>query len=294
MTILGFLNIDKPSGMTSHDVVARVRRQLKIKKVGHAGTLDPMATGVLVLCMGAATRLSEYVMHGIKQYRAQVRLGITTDTYDAEGEIVTEQESSHITSAAIEKALIGFRGDIQQMPPMYSAIKQKGKKLYELARAGQTVEREPRSVRIDSLEIVRWSPPECTLDVTCSAGTYIRSLAYDLGETLGVGAHLTGLTRTASGNFHLGDSVTLETLFAADNWQRHLIGPQQALAHLPTVCFDAIAIDHLRHGRTVPDAQATPETIAGAYSTDGVFIAIIESDGAQWRARKVFPAGDNT
>lgn len=292
MTVLGFLNIDKPSDLTSHDVVAQVRRQLKIKKVGHAGTLDPLATGVLVLCMGAATRLSEYVMHATKQYRARVRLGVTTDTYDAEGEIVAERDPSGITRQAVELALTGFTGDIEQMPPMYSAIKQQGKKLYELARAGQVVERDLRPVRIDSLDLVDWSPPEFTLEITCSAGTYIRSLAHDLGETLGVGAHLTGLTRTASGNFRLAESVTLETLFGADDWQRYLIGPRHALAHLPVVCFDDSGIDHLRHGRAVPADEAVAGTIAGAYGPDGAFIAIIEGDGQQWRPRKVFPVGD--
>jgi tRNA pseudouridine55 synthase len=292
MTILGFLNIDKPSGMTSHDVVARVRRQLKIKKVGHAGTLDPMATGVLVLCMGAATRLSDYVMHATKQYQAQVRLGATTDTYDAEGEITAEHDSSHITRETVEQAITDFRGDIEQVPPMYSAIKQEGKKLYELARAGQTVERPPRPVRIDSLHMTDWSPPEITLDITCSAGTYIRSLAYDLGETLGVGAHLTGLTRTTSGNFRLTDAVTLNTLLESDNWQDYLISPRVALAHLPIVCFDTIGIDHLLHGRSVPDDQATMGTVAQAYGPNDEFVAIIEGNGQAWRPRKVFPVGD--
>src|SRR5690349_19143686 len=224
----GFLNIHKAQGMTSHDVVAKVRRGLKIKKVGHAGTLDPMATGVLVVCLGGATRLSEYVMQSTKRYRARVYLGATTDTYDAEGEVQLRRDSSHITCADIESALAPFLGDIQQIPPMYSAIKQGGRKLYDLARAGDIVEREPRAVRIDSLEIIDWSPPEFTLDVTCSAGTYIRSLAYDLGEILGVGAHLSGLIRLASGRFKIEESQTLDGLLTAENWSQFIVSPEIA------------------------------------------------------------------
>src|SRR5215207_3710637 len=193
----GFLNIDKPLRMTSHDVVAQVRRKFKLKRVGHAGTLDPLATGVLVVCLGAATRLSEYVMDSTKQYRARVTLGVTTTTYDAEGDVVQQREAGHITRKMVEAALPQFTGEIDQLPPMYSAIKKGGRKLYEIARAGETIELTPRRITIYGLEIVEWSPPECVLDVTCSAGTYIRSLAFDLGKALGVGAYLSGLVRTA-------------------------------------------------------------------------------------------------
>ncbi len=168
-----FLNINKPTGMTSHDIVAKLRRSLKLKKVGHAGTLDPMATGVLIICVGGATRLSEYVMASAKRYQARVRLGITTDTYDVEGKILQTRDPSGITRVQVEKALEAFHGNIHQLPPMYSAIKQSGQKLYDLARASKTVERQTRPVRIDQLEIVNWSMPELTLDVICSAGTYI-------------------------------------------------------------------------------------------------------------------------
>ncbi|NDJ61826.1 MAG: tRNA pseudouridine(55) synthase TruB, partial [Chloroflexi bacterium] len=199
--MFGFLNIDKPLGWTSHDVVAKLRRGLQIKKIGHAGTLDPLATGVLVICLGAATRLSEYVMDTTKRYRAVVHLGVTTDTYDAEGEITAQRPSDHLSEADVRDALGAFVGALEQVPPMYSAIKQGGRKLYDLARAGEVVERPPRPVHIHALEVVAWQPPQVTLDVTCSPGTYIRSLAYDLGAALGVGAHLAGLMRTASGSF---------------------------------------------------------------------------------------------
>ncbi len=234
----GFLNLDKPAGLTSHDVVARIRRGLAVKKVGHAGTLDPLATGVLVICIGGATRLSDYVMHATKVYRARIHLGISTTTYDAEGEVVAEQDSSTLTLDAIETALDSFRGEIEQVPPMYSAIKQGGRKLYDLARAGEVVERAPRRVTIDSLRVLAWTPPEVTVEVACSAGTYIRSLAHDLGDALGTGGHLSGLVRLRSGGFVLDDSIGLETLLAADDWQQWLIPPRIALAPMPEITVE--------------------------------------------------------
>ncbi|MBZ0293072.1 MAG: tRNA pseudouridine(55) synthase TruB [Anaerolineae bacterium] len=286
--MLGFLNIDKPLGVTSHDVVAHVRRGLKIKKVGHAGTLDPLATGVLVICVGAATRLSEYVMHTTKQYRAQVHLGIETETYDAEGSVIAECDASAVPREAVEQALLSFVGDIDQTPPMYSAIKQGGRKLYELARAGETVERPARAVRIDNLTLVDWSPPRFTIDVTCSAGTYIRSLAHDLGEVLGVGAHLSGLIRTASGAFGLENATALDTLLSSDDWQQYLITPRMALAQLPSLTLDQAAVDHILHGRTIPVEQAPDAELVQAYDPQGVFIAVLKRSGSHWRPHKVF------
>ena len=286
--MIGFLNIDKPLGLTSHDVVARVRRGLKIKKVGHAGTLDPLATGVLVLCLGAATRLSEYVMHTTKQYRAQIHLGVETATYDAEGEITAQYDIYHLTLADIERALAQFMGEIEQLPPMYSAIKQGGRKLYDIARAGEEVERQPRRVEIMALDILDWSPPQVTVDVTCSAGTYIRSLAHDMGEVLGVGAHLSGLVRTASGSFHLADSIGLDALLENSDWTHYLVPPAAALVHLPVIQCDAAALDNLTHGRPVPDPLAEAGLLAQAYNANGDLIAIVEGDGQDWRPHKVF------
>ena len=236
--------------MTSHDVVDKVRRASGIKKIGHAGTLDPMATGVLILCVGGATRLSDYVMHGTKRYTARVRLGIVTDSYDAQGEIVEEHDASVITRGEVERALDGFRGEIAQVPPMYSAIKQGGRKLYDLARAGKTVEREPRTGADRRADADRMAAPEFTLDVACSAGTYIRSLGYDIGAALGVGAHLAGLRRTASGVFTLENAVLLATLL--DNPSDHVIAPQIALADYPSLVLDAAAETEIRHGRFLP------------------------------------------
>lgn len=284
----GFLNIDKPLGLTSHDVVARVRRGLKVKKVGHAGTLDPLATGVLVVCVGTATRLSEYVMHTTKRYRAQIHLGVTTTTYDAEGEITAQHDASHLTRLDVEQALAQFVGEIEQLPPMYSAIKQGGRKLYDIARAGEMVERQPRHIEIMALEIIDWSLPQVTVDVMCSAGTYIRSLAYDLGEALGVGAHLSGLVRTASGSFRFDETVSLESLLEASDWTKYLVSPAAALVHLPVIQCDAASADHLAHGRPVPDPLAEAGLLAQAYNANGDLIAIVQGNGEQWLPHKVF------
>jgi tRNA pseudouridine55 synthase len=282
------LNINKPAGMTSHDVVAKVRHSRGVKKVGHAGTLDPMATGVLVLCVGAAARLSEYVMHSTKHYRARVHLGVTTDTYDAEGVVQQERDATAVTPEDVERLFAAFLGDIEQVPPMYSAIKQGGRKLYELARAGQTVEREARSVTIDRLEIRDWSPPQFTLDVICSAGTYIRSLAHDLGEALGVGAHLAGLVRVASGNFTLDSAVSLDALLASKDWQQYLVPVQRALAGWPAVHLDAADVEHIKHGRSIPDGGAVGEQLALAFGPDGDFVAVVKAESGTWQPEKVF------
>jgi tRNA pseudouridine55 synthase len=274
--------------MTSHDVVAKARRGLNIKKVGHAGTLDPLATGVLVLCLGMATRLSDYVMHSTKRYEARVHLGVTTETYDAEGEIVQQRDATHIQRTDVEQALTQFRGDIEQRPPMYSAIKKDGRKLYELARAGETIDVPARSVRIDALEITDWQPPEFTLNVTCSSGTYIRSLAYDLGEALGVGAYLAGLARTASGRFTLDNAAQLDAVLAADDWQQYLIPPEIALADYPRLDVDDEAAEHLRHGRSIEGATAKNDEIVMAYTPDGRLLAILRARGGLWKPQKVF------
>ncbi len=285
--VSGFLNVDKPVGMTSHDVVAAVRRGLQIRKAGHAGTLDPLAGGVLVVCVGAATRLSEYVMASTKRYRAQVRLGVETDTYDAEGVVIAACDAGHITQAQVEQALEPLRGEIAQMPPMHSAIKQGGRKLYELARAGQTVERAARPVRIERLEATAWALPLVTLDITCSAGTYIRSLAHDLGAALGVGAHLTGLTRLASGSFTLDDAVPLAALLADPAWTRWLVAPGAALAGWPVVRLDADALRRVTHGQALADARAAAGALAQGRAPDGTLAAVLEGDGERWRPVKV-------
>ncbi|MBI2975522.1 MAG: tRNA pseudouridine(55) synthase TruB, partial [Chloroflexi bacterium] len=220
----GLLIVDKPSGPTSHDVVYKVRKWSNERRIGHAGTLDPMATGVLVLCMGPATRLAEYLLNGDKRYRAVVRLGQTTDTYDAQGRVL-DSRPVDCTPEQIESALAAFRGAIEQTPPAFSAIQVNGQRAYDLARRGQAPDLKPRAITIHSLTLVGWSAPDATLEVACSAGTYIRSLAHDLGQALGCGAHLVALRRTAAGQFSVHQAVALDRLrqaFATGDWRRYL------------------------------------------------------------------------
>ncbi len=207
----GILVIDKPAGPTSHDVVDRIRAVFGQRKVGHTGTLDPLATGVLPLLLGRATKLSQHLTGTGKAYRTTIRLGVETSTLDAAGEILREAEVA-VTSDDVRAALDAFRGEIQQIPPMHSAKHHKGRRLHELARKGIEVEREPVSVRVDSLDVVEIALPDVTLDLTCSAGTYVRVLAQDLGRALGCGGFMQSLRRTAAGPFTLDEATPLSTL----------------------------------------------------------------------------------
>jgi tRNA pseudouridine55 synthase len=290
----GILNINKPRGPTSHDLVDQVRALTGIRRVGHAGTLDPLATGVLLICVGRATRVAEYLAAGMKRYRARLLLGIATDTYDAEGKITAETEVA-VERAELEAALDGFRGTIQQLPPMYSAIKHQGKPLHRLARRGETVERQPREVEIYELALTDWDPPECTIELACSAGTYVRALAHDLGQSLGCGASLAALTRLASGSFSLEDSVSVEELSSAaagGRWTDLLLPLDAALSHLPALTLADDEARRVRSGQPVPgpDAVNNPQGLARAYGADGAFLAIVAFDQATktWRPRKVF------
>ena len=291
----GLLNIDKPSGMTSQDVVSIVRRETRIKKIGHAGTLDPLATGVLVLCVGAATRLSEYVMGQNKVYRAGIRLGQTTDTYDADGEIIAENETS-ITRDQFEDTLQGFLGNIEQVPPMYSAIKVGGEKLYEKARRGEVIERKPRPVTIYRLNIEAFDFPNATVTVHCTKGTYIRSLAHDIGEALGVGAHLTQLRRMANGeNFTVEHAVTLEDFRAAvedGTWQDHLLDVSLALSHMPRIELNNQPEKLVRNGGFVKLGINNGGPVQ-AWTDEGIFIGILVPHGEDngetiWKPEKIF------
>ena len=207
----GIIIVDKPQGKTSHDIVYAIRRLTGIKKVGHTGTLDPMATGVLPICIGSATKVADMLTLSDKAYTAEFVLGKTTDTLDAEGEILTESKVN-VTGDEIRAAVMSFVGEIEQIPPMYSAIKQNGKKLYELARQGIEVERKPRKVTINSIDILEINGKTVTIDVSCSKGTYIRTLCADIGERLGTGAYMTKLRRTKTGIFAISESYTLEEL----------------------------------------------------------------------------------
>ena len=312
----GIFVIDKAAGMTSHDVVARVRRLLRQKRVGHAGTLDPLATGVLPVLVGQATRVAEYLSESGKAYQATVCFGVETDTYDAEGEVVAEQPVA-LTLPEIEAVLPEFLGEQMQVPPRYSAIKRAGQPLYKLARAGAEVTPEPRPVVISALRPVAWEPPELVLDVECGKGTYIRSLAHDLGARLGTGAHLAALRRTRSGPFTLDEAVTLERLDAAlvDNtWPALLYPPDTALLDHRAATLDAAQAVALRNGQPLrlaaesltpagspPDAPTQPAEgeVLRAYADDGRFLGLARWDAVAgvWRPHKVLdvtpiPQGD--
>jgi tRNA pseudouridine55 synthase len=273
-------------------MVLAVRRGTGEKRVGHAGTLDPLATGLLLICLGAATRLSDYLRDKDKRYRARIRLGQATDTYDADGR-VTAESSRLPTLAAVEAALPQFRGLLQQRPPAYSAIKRGGQKAYELARRGQAVELEARPVEIFSLELTEWQPPEFTLEVHCGSGTYIRSLAHDLGQQLECGAHLTALRRTASGKLAVSDAVTLADLKAAfaagpQAWRPYLRPADTAIADWPALYLSVEDAARIMHGQPIPRTVETGE-LARAYNSAGEFFAILRSDPTKnaWRPLKV-------
>lgn len=236
--MFGFVNINKPKGMTSHDVVANVRRLTGIRQIGHTGTLDPFAEGVLPICIGRATRLIEY-LEDDKAYLATVQFGSNTDTYDIDGQ-VTQTFDKKVTREEIEAILDDFRGEIEQMPPIYSAIKVNGKKLYEYARKGEEVEIKPRSVVIEKLELVDFDAAAQTaqLEVKCSKGTYIRSLAFDIGKKLGAGAHLSALVRTQAGRFKLENSITLQKL-VFEEVKNYLINPLDVLPQKQLVVTQA-------------------------------------------------------
>jgi tRNA pseudouridine55 synthase len=210
----GVLLVDKPQGLTSHDVVYHLRRKLQIKKIGHAGTLDPMATGVLVMLIGKATRISQYLMSVDKVYEGEATLGVVTDSQDAEGEVMSTQPVPELTEARVREVMKGFLGDQYQIPPMHSAIKIGGVPLYKLARKGEEVEREPRFIRIAAFNLRSFATPKITFELHCTKGTYVRTVASDLGQKLGCGAHLSALRRTGSGKFTIGQCLPLEQIEA--------------------------------------------------------------------------------
>jgi tRNA pseudouridine55 synthase len=285
VTAEGVLVVDKPAGMTSHDVVARVRRALGMKRVGHAGTLDPDATGVLVVCLGRATRLVPWLQASRKTYAARMQLGRTTTTLDAAGEVVAEADASGVTEDALCEVLKGFVGEIEQIPPMVSAVKVGGERLHAKARRGEVVDRPARTVHIHDLVLEDFTPgerPEAAFLVTCSAGTYVRTLAADAGDRLGVGAHLVTLRRLGSGRFSADDAVELaavEKLAAGSRLDEVLLDLAEAVSDYPAVHLDAAAATALGHGKPLPPTgQAGP---VAALDPAGELVAMIEDrDGA--------------
>ncbi len=296
--ISGVLVVDKPVGMTSHDVVQAVRNGTGIRRAGHTGTLDPRASGVLVVLVGPAVRLSEFVSASDKRYQAIIRMGNSTDTYDAEGKFTSPEMPVDVTEEDFEKVLKTFEGEIEQTPPQYSAVKVQGRKAYEMARKGQEVELEPRIIQVHHLEVLEWAPPEVVVDVHCSSGTYVRSLANDLGETLGTGAYLVGLRRTKSGRFTLRDAVPLRKLqeaFQAGNWYQYLIPAAEALGDWEARELNPDEVEEVRHGHRV---SADPDTKLDSWvrgvSTAGELVALLlcmegEEEGSrEWQPKKVF------
>ena len=286
----GILNIDKPAGMTSHDVVGRVRRVAHLKRVGHAGTLDPDATGVLLVCLGQATRLSDYLADEGKDYQAVLTLGQTTTTEDASGEVLTETDASHITEADLTALLPRFTGDIHQIPPMVSALHHEGKRLYELARAGVTVERAARTIHIDSISVRDFAPgpsASAVLEVSCGKGTYIRTLCADLGAALGVGGHMARLRRTRVGAFTADAATPLDAL-TEDNLPGLLVPAAAALETWPAQAADTDdAWSDIKAGRALPSALP-PGTVARILDAQGGLIALGRADGEHLRPFKVF------
>lgn len=285
----GILLLDKPLGLTSNAALSRAKRILGIRKAGHTGALDPLATGLLPLCFGQATKVSAFLLDADKGYLADVLLGETTASGDAEGEVVERREVPEISRAAIEEVLEEFRGPIDQVPPMYSALKHKGRRLHELARAGIEVERKARRITIHRLELLDFELPRLSLRVNSSKGTYIRSLAMDIGERLGCGAHLTGLRRESSGPFSLADAVSLarlEDMDAAD--ARALLLPADAaLTGLPRVNLEAGDATDMGHGKVVA-TDAPPAEQVRIYSPEGFMgIGRIDQHG-QLRVRRLF------
>jgi tRNA pseudouridine55 synthase len=272
--------VDKPPGVTSHDVVDAGRRWLGTRRVGHLGTLDPLATGVLPLAVREATKLVPFVEGGLKSYAGAIRLGEETDTFDAEGKVVRRHQGPLPSEAEVRAALAGFVGEIEQVPPMFSAVKRGGVPLHRLAREGTWVERAPKRVRIERLALVAWVPPDLEIEVDCSAGTYVRALASDLGRRLGCGAHLSFLRRTRSGPFHVGQArplAELEAMAEAGGVEKCLLSPLEVLG-LPVVRLTPQEVERVLHGGDVAGGSRplAPGTRVAGVAPDGRLLAVLE------------------
>lgn len=306
----GILVIDKPTGMTSHDVVARVRRCMHTRRVGHAGTLDPDATGVLVLCVGEATRLLEYMAAEEKAYVGQVRFGIGTDTDDATGKVVRQADAGHLNADRVRQVMATMEGPQMQIPPVYSAVHVNGRRAYDLARAGETPELPARPVHIHTFELLHWIPgdkPTGDFDVVCSKGTYVRALCRDLGEKLGVPAHMSRLRRTRSGIFRIEQSVSLDVFETVATPEQYLLSPLSGLS-MPKLRVTEEVAQKLSVGQSVPTdslvdcAESSPEwtegDLAAATMGDNELVAVLEYTYGKergqmpavafWKPRKVF------
>jgi tRNA pseudouridine55 synthase len=292
--ISGFLLVHKPAGPTSAGVVGWVRRLLDLRRVGHSGTLDPGADGLLVLGLNRATSLLPY-LPSHKTYRAEGMLGVTTDSLDAQGRVTCTRPVPALTHTDLAYTLQRFAGDILQVPPQVSALKHCGQRLYDLARAGRTVEIAPRPVTVFSLRLLEFSSPRVTFEVTCSGGTYVRVLAADLGEALGCGAHLAHLTRTVCNGFGLEQAATLEQLTAeasAGRWCARVLSPAAGLAHLPAVTASAAQAAAVLHGRALPLSLNEPEFSQPVriLNDAGELLAVARRQGRSLVMERVLPA----
>lgn len=285
--MFGFLNIYKPKGITSHDVVSILRKITKIKQIGHTGTLDPFAQGVLPICIGKATRLIEYLQDD-KEYIAQIQFGQNTDTYDIDGE-VTENFDKKITADDLKNILPAFRGEISQLPPIYSAIKVNGKKLYDYARKGESVEIKPRNITISKLELLDFDIEKQTAEIIvgCSKGTYIRSLAFDIGKKLGCGAFLSELTRTKAGTFNIENTVSLENLKAKEDVKNELINPIDIL-NLPIKELSENEKEKVSHGMSIQNTTNIGDLDIVILIYSGNIYAVGEIESNMIIVRKVF------
>jgi len=282
----GILVLDKPRGLTSNAALQKIRWLLNAEKAGHTGSLDPLATGVLPLCFGEATKFSQYLLDADKGYETLMHLGVTTETGDAEGEVLERRDVS-VDRDALEAVLSRFRGEISQIPPMYSALKRDGQPLYKLARAGEVVEREPRSVTIGRLDLLSFEPPFARLSVACSKGTYIRTLVEDIGQVLGAGAHVAELRRTQAGPFSLDQAVSLESLEQAhaeggsEALDRFLLPADSGLEHWPLLQLSEHSSYYWLHGQPVRAPQAPKFGMVRVQDHEGRFIGIgeVSDDG---------------
>jgi tRNA pseudouridine55 synthase len=290
--ISGILPVDKPLGWTSHDVVARVRRVAGQKAVGHAGTLDPLATGVLVLVLGRATRLSGELSGSVKAYCAEVVLGATTATDDAEGEMIPGKPAGGINREAIETAVQRLTGEIQQVPPRYAAVRKGGERLYVLARRGESVEPEPRRVTVERIDVLAWEPPRLRLRVTCGAGTYIRSLARDVGEALGTGGYLHALRRVSSGSIGGEEAVTLESLQEPEDVERGLLPPDRAVIGLPALLLSGAEERRIVTGQVI---EYRGEMLGSVrlYGSSGDLVALGRALAGRIEPIRVFAGGSS-
>ena len=297
----GYLNINKPTGWTSTDVVRKLKGLTRVKKIGHGGTLDPLATGVLPICVGSATRFADTVLLGTKSYRITMTLGSSTNTYDSEGDTTAEGDWSAITREQVIESLNDFRGKFDQLPPMFSALHHNGQRLYKLARKGIEVERPARPVETMSLELVEFNAPEVILDVECGHGFYARTLVHDIGEKLGTHAHLAGLVRTHAGAFKLEDTVTIEQVSAAvesGDWREVALPIDTILKHMPKITLTESFVEMVKFGRQLSDSdigqlgeyQSGDRIRAYTPSDELLAILIFEPEKLGWRPEKVLTA----